>query len=158
MLKFVRPGRLVRSVGLFLLSWLMAASALATAPQLASISPAGAQRGSEVQLSFKGERLQDTAEVICYEPGIQVLRLISATNQAVAAQVKIAPDCALGEHHLRLRTECGISELRTFFVGAYPVIEEIEPNNERTNAQKVALNTTVAGVMKSEDTDCFAVE
>ena len=64
----------------------------------------------------------------------------------------------MGEHHLRIRTETGVSELRTFFVGPYPVVAEKEPNNEPTNAQKVALNTTVTGVITSEDVDCFAVE
>ena len=59
---------------------------------------------------------------------------------------------------MRLRTATGLSELRTFFVGPYPVIAEQEPNNEPTNAQKVALNTTVTGVITSEDVDCFAVE
>ena len=74
------------------------------------------------------------------------------------AQIKIAPDCRLGEHHLRIRTETGLSELRTFFVGPYPVVAEQEPNNDLTNAQKVALNTTVTGVITSEDVDCFVVE
>ena len=65
----------------------------------------------------------------------------------------------MGEHHLRVRTATGLSELRTFFVGPYPVVAEKEPNNEPcTNAQKVALNTTVTGVITSEDVDCFAVE
>jgi len=72
--------------------------------------------------------------------------------------VKLAPDCPLGEHHLRLRTATGYSELRTFFVGPYPVVEEKEPNNEPGQAQKVALNTTVEGIITSEDVDCFAVE
>src|SRR5205823_1150840 len=84
--------------------------------------------------------------------------LNSTTNQSVQAQVKITADCSLGEHHLRVRTASGISELRTFFVGPYPVIEETEPNNERSKAQKVALNSTIAGVLKSEDVDCYAVE
>jgi len=143
---------------LLLAGVLTATSLWGTAPQLASIAPAGGQRGTEVELSFKGERLQDAEEVICYEPGIQVLKVADATNQIVKAQVKIASDCALGEHHLRVRTAGGISELRTFFVGPYPVVEEIEPNNDMSKAQKVALNSTVAGTIKNEDVDCFAVE
>jgi len=147
------------SCRLLVLAGIFAAmSAFATAPQLASIAPAGAQRGAEVELSFKGERLQDAEEVICYEPGIQILKLAAGTNEVAKAQVKIAADCPLGEHHLRVRTAGGLSELRTFFVGPYPVVEETEPNNTRTNAQKIALNSTVAGVIKSEDVDCFSIE
>jgi hypothetical protein len=143
---------------LFWLASLAAAGAWATAPQLASISPAGAQRGTEVEMTFKGERLEDAEEVICYEPGIEVLALSSVSNQTVKAQVKITPECALGEHHLRLRAATGISELRTFYVGPYPVIEEVEPNNDRTNPQKVTLNSAIAGTIKGEDVDCFAIE
>lgn len=139
---------------IFLLS---AVSACATAPHLASIVPTGGERGTELQLSFSGDRLQDTDEIICYEPGIEFKHFTQVTNNAVKALVKIKPDCGLGEHHLRLRTASGISELRTFFVGPYPVVAEIEPNNTPAKAQKISLNTTIAGVITSEDVDCFAV-
>ena len=128
------------------------------APHLASVLPTGGQRGTQLEVSFQGDRLQDAEEIICYEPGLEVLKLSLVTNRIVTAQVKIAPDCRLGEHHLRLRTATGLSELRTFFVGPYPVVAEKEPNNDPTNAQKIALNTTVTGVITSEDVDCFAVE
>src|SRR5882672_3933494 len=130
----------------------------ATAPHLASITPTGGQRGTELEVSFNGDRLQDAEEVICYEPGIEVLKLNLATNKVVKAQLRIAPGCSMGEHHLRLRAATGISELRTFFVGPYPVVAETEPNNEPGKAQKIALNTTVEGVITSEDVDCFAIE
>ena len=135
-----------------------AAEAGAVAPHLASVLPTGGQRGTQVGVSFHGDRLQDAEEVICYEPGLEVLKLNLVTNKIVTAQVKIAPDCTLGEHHVRLRTATGLSELRTFFVGPYPVVAEKEPNNDPTNAQKITLNTTVTGVISSEDVDCFAVE
>jgi len=133
-------------------------TARAAAPHLVSIVPTGGQRGTLLELQFKGERLEDTQEIICYEPGLQVLKLSPVTNKIVRAQLKIAPDCRLGEQHLRLRTASGLSELRTFLVGPFPVIDEIEPNNEPAKAQAVPLNTTVAGVIKNEDVDCFSVE
>jgi hypothetical protein len=132
--------------------------ALATAPQLSSITPTGGQRGTELEVSFNGDRLQDTEEIICYEPGIQILKLNSVTNKVVKAQVKLASDSRLGEYHLRLRSTTGLSELRTFFIGPFPVVTEAEPNNYPTNAQPVALNTTIAGVIASEDVDRFKVD
>jgi hypothetical protein len=135
-----------------------AASACAVAPHLASITPTSGQRGNELELSFHGERLQDAVEIIAYEPGLEVRRLNLVTNQLVKATVQLSPECGLGEHHLRLRTATGLSELKTFFVGAFPVVDEKEPNDTPAQAQKLALNTTVAGVITSEDVDCFAVE
>ncbi len=132
--------------------------AQATSPHLTSLLPTGAQRGTEVQVSFVGDRLQDAEEIICYEPGIEVLKLDLITNKTVTAQLKIAPDCHFGEHHLRLRTATGLSELLTFLVGPFPVVPEQEPNNVPRTAQPVPLNTTVTGVITGEDMDCFRVE
>jgi len=129
-----------------------------TAPKLASISPTGAQRGTELELRMSGARLDDTKEIVFYEPGIELLKIESAKTNMVKVQIKLLPDCAIGEHHLRLRTAGGVSELRTFQVGMFPVVTEVEPNNAFTNAQKVPLNTTVSGSIASEDTDCFSFE
>jgi hypothetical protein len=130
----------------------------AVAPHVASLMPTGGQCGTQVELSFRGDRLQDAEEIIAYEPGLELVKIGLVTNHVVKAQVRIASDCRLGEHHLRLRTATGLSELRTFFVGPFPVVAEQEPNNDIANAQKVPLNTTVTGVITSEDVDCFAVE
>src|SRR5207253_1550264 len=91
------------------------------------------------------------------EPGIKVLKIDAAKTNSIKAQIQIAADCPFGEYHLRLRTAGGISELRTFQVGPFPVVNEIEPNNASTNAQKIALNTTVSGNIASEDIDYFTV-
>src|ERR1017187_5378375 len=136
----------------------VAASACAVAPHLASITPSGGQRGKELELRLHGDRLQDAVEVVACGPGLEVRRLNFVTNKLVKATVKLSPDCSLDEHHLRLRTASGLSELRTFFVGPFPVLAEKEPNNTPAQAQKIALNTTVAGIITSEDVDCFAVE
>jgi len=148
---------MLKICGAFLVC-LLPLCAFATAPKLDSIFPTGAQRGTEAQLNFRGDRLGDAGEVIAYEPGIEIQRLLSVTNKLVRVSVRIAPDCPLGEHHLRLRTASGLSELRTFFVGPYPVVTEAEPNNTPAQAQRIKLNTTVAGVITAEDVDCFSVQ
>jgi hypothetical protein len=138
--------------------FLLANSAQAVAPNLSSITPSGGQRGVELEVSFNGDRLQDAEEILCYETGIQILKLNSITNRSIKAQLKLTPDGKLGEYHFRVRTKGGLSELRTFFVGPFPVVSEVEGNNQITNAQKIQLNTTVAGVVASEDVDCFLLE
>src|SRR3954453_14021501 len=130
----------------------------ATAPRLSSILPVGGQLGSELEVSFEGERLQDTEQILTYETGLTILKLNLVTNKLVKAQVKIEPGCELGEHHFRVRTASGLSELMTFFVGPFPVVTETEPNSELQKAQKAELNTTIAGVLVNEDEDWFAVE
>jgi len=135
------------------LSFLNAAS-----PSLGSIQPRGAQRGTEAVVTFNGGRLADAQEILIYYPGITVKKLEVVNDAAVKATLAIAADCRLGEHAFRVRTAGGISDLRTFWVGAMPVIDEKEPNSEFDKPQPIAMNTTVHGVVDSEDQDYFVVE
>ncbi|HLN28881.1 MAG TPA: PPC domain-containing protein [Gemmataceae bacterium] len=132
--------------------------ALAASPSLGSILPRGGQRGTQTVLYFNGGRLSDTKEILFYYPGITVTKLEVVNDGQVKAAVKIAPDCRLGEHAVRVRTASGISELHTFFVGALPQIDEKEPNSEFTAPQKIPLNVTVNGVIDNEDVDYFSFE
>jgi hypothetical protein len=59
---------------------------------------------------------------------------------------------------MRLRTASGISDLRTFYVGPFPMVDEKEPNNNFKEPQKLKMNVTVAGVVANEDVDYYSVE
>jgi hypothetical protein len=106
---------------------------------------------------MEGKRLEDAQEIFWYDPGIEVSQL-EPVKTGIKAKIHIASDCPLGEHALRLRTATGLSELRTFWVGALPTVMEKEPNNDGAQAQKIDLNVTVTGIITGEDVDCFAVE
>jgi hypothetical protein len=154
--------RAVRSIPLCLLFvcfvCFVVSPAFGASPALGGVSPRGAQRGTEVELVLGGARLSDAQEVLFYSPGLQVTKLQVVNDGQVKATVKVAPDCRLGEHALRLRTASGLSELRTFWVGALPVVQEKEPNSDFAAPQPVPLNVTVHGVVDSEDVDYFVVE
>jgi hypothetical protein len=148
-----------RKTGLAFAAFFLCALALhAVAPNFASISPAGGQRGTTVDVTLRGERLADVQEVFFYRPGIAVARIVEATDKQVKLALNVAPDCELGEHPLRLRTASGVSALRIFYVGPFPNVDEKEPNNTPAKPQSVTLNTTVNGMLGSEDVDVFAVD
>ncbi len=153
-------GSLRLRVLLLTVSFLTAAAVRAADPRLTSISPPGAQRGTEVDVTLRGQRLADAQEILLYEPGIKVLGLepIEKNANAVKAKLAIAPDCALGLHALRVRTASGISDLRTLSVGALKEITEAEPNNELESPQSIDLDVTVHGVVENEDVDYFLVQ
>ena len=92
-----------------------------------------------------------------YSPGVEVTSL-EPSDKAVKVKVKVAPDCRLGEHVAQVRTATGISEYRTFFVGALPAVAEKEPNSQFDTPQEIAMNVTVQGVVTSEDVDYFVVD
>jgi len=146
--------------GLLVLVWAVSGlvlSAYATTPRLNSTTPAGAQRGTEVEVKFNGSRLEDAQEVVFYGPGIQCTKIDTSKTNSVKARFKIAPDCRLGEHQFRVRAGGGISDLRTFWVGALTEVPEKEPNNELPKAQTVPLNSTVVGSAGGEDVDYYQV-
>lgn len=132
--------------------------ASASDPELSVIMPRGAQRGTEQVFQFSGARIDDAQEIFFYEPGFEVLEIKPVNANVIDVKVRIAADCALGEHTAQIRTKSGISDYRTFFIGALPVIDEKEPNTEFTTPQAIALNTTVHGVVENEDVDFFVVE
>ena len=130
----------------------------ANPPRLTATTPPGGQRGTESELRLTGSRLDKAPEIIFATPGIKVVKIESAKTNVVKATIQIAKDCELGEHQLRVRTAGGVSELRTFWVGAYPNVAEFEPNNERVKAHQLQLGTTVNGSSGGDDVDLFRVE
>jgi hypothetical protein len=137
---------------------LAAPHAQAATPGFSAIRPVGAQRGAEVEVNLTGARLADAKEVVFHEPGIAVTKLTVVNDTHVKVMFKIAPDARLGLYDLRVRSATGVSELRTFSVGPYKDIAEVEPNNDFAKPQVIAMNTCVNGIADNEDVDYFAIE
>src|SRR5688572_24054067 len=93
--------------------------ALAVQPQIGGLTPVGLQRGVPTELTISGGRLADAKELMFYTPGFTVTEIAAVNDGAVKAKVTVAPDCRLGIHALRLRTESGVSNLLTFTVGPF---------------------------------------
>jgi hypothetical protein len=145
--------------------------------------PHGGQRGTQLEVVISGTSLDDAQEILLDGPGLEFadLRVPAAPAQDVAspergrrggrrgrnnagptqelrATLKIASDCAMGSHRIRVRTATGLSNLVNFYVGPLPIVEEKEPNTDFTRPQAVPLNVTVHGRIDREDSDYFVVE
>ena len=136
----------------------LAPAARAASPSLGSIAPYGAQRGTEIEVSFNGGNLGDAQEIMFYYPGIQATSLQAVNENTVKTKLAIAPDCRLGIHAVRVRTATGMTNLRTFSVGAMPEVAEVEPNSEFVTPQKINLDVTVNGFVNNEDVDYYLIE
>lgn len=143
---------------LAILTALLVAPALhAATPKLVEILPRGGQRGADVDVTFTGDRLDDAAEVLFYSPGFTVKEITPVDAKNVKIKMAIAPDCKLGEHIMRLRTNSGLSEAWSFWVGQYPTVDEVEPNDDFAAPQRIEMNQTVHGVAQNEDVDFYIV-
>jgi hypothetical protein len=127
----------------------------AFSPVLSLVNPRGGQRGTEMEIHFHGQRLEEISEALFYTPGLSLSNIEIKDPQHAVAKLTIAPDTPLGEHSLRLRTPGGLTELRSFWVGQFPNLAEAEPNATFETAQKIELNHTVMGVADNEDDDYY---
>lgn len=141
-----------------LLILVCATSVFAASPRLSGISPRGVQRGTETVLTFSGSTLGDGEQILFYSPGFEVVKVETIDANNCKATVKISPDCRLGEHVAQVRTKTGISDYRTFYIGALPQVDEKEPNNFFDQPQPIALNQTIVGTIGGEDVDYYIVE
>ncbi len=137
---------------------LISPGAIAATPSLGAIRPVGGQRGTEIEITLSGARLGDAQEILYYQPGITTVSLKKVDDNNIKAKIKIAADCMLGLHDIRVRTSSGISELRTFSVGALKETSEVEPNNDFQAPQSIPMNVTVTGIADNEDVDYYAVQ
>ena len=121
----------MKSIVLATLALLVAAvPAWAVAPTIRLIQPVGGQRGTEVSVAITGQRLADIQEILFYQPGITVTKIVGGKDAQAVATFKIAEVAALGLHDFRVRTATGISSLKTFSVGTLRDVAEVEPNND----------------------------
>lgn len=140
------------------LNLLLVAVVSASSPVLTIIMPRGVERGKQHVVTFSGARLADAQEILLYRPGVKVDKLEVVNANSVKVTLTVDPECRLGEHIAQVRTASGISEFRSFYVGALPQVVEKEPNTDFETPQTVSLNVTVAGVVQNEDVDYYAVE
>jgi hypothetical protein len=142
-----------------LLSVLLASADLqAVQPSVGAISPYGVQRGKETIVTFSGARLGEAERLLFYSPGLTTQAIEKVNDNTIKATIAVAEDCRLGIHALRIQTTMGVSNLRTFTVGALPEVPEVEPNSEFATPQAIELNTTVSGIVQNEDVDYFLVK
>jgi hypothetical protein len=133
-------------------------SARAASPDVREILPRGGQRGTEIDVILRGDHLSDAQEILFYQAGLSAAK-IEYEKKQVKARFRIAADAPLGQHALRLRTATGVSELRTFWVGPFPVVQEDskQPPIKFESPQQIPLNVTVEGTINNEEADYFAV-
>lgn len=138
---------------------ILAGTALAGSPNVSTITPAVAQRGTEVEVVVSGSRLADARTLLFNDPGIQVLGVSEAEAGKFKAKLKIAPDARLGEYVVRAVTNSGLADVRLFYVTPYPVQKEAdEDKTDPYKPQAVPLGITMYGSTPGEDQDRYEVD
>lgn len=124
-------------------------------PRLDSVSPLGGQRGTEIELTLRGQRLNEPQALLLSRPGIEVVEVKKGKDATVCTiNLRLAADCPLGAHPLRLRTAAGLSNLCQLFIGAaVEIVETRVPGAP----QLVTTACTIDGAINGEETDCYQI-
>ena len=127
----------------------------AAAPEVTSLFPAGARRGTSASVTIQGKIGDGAVRVWCSRPGVKV----TLPEKPGPITVDVAADAEPGVCWLRFYNDEGASGLRPFVVGDLSEINEVEPNDDWKKSQTLAeLPVVVNGQhVKGGDSDSFAV-
>lgn len=133
---------------------LLATLAPAAPPTVTALYPAGAQRGTTVEVVATGTFERWPVQTWCDHPGIAVTPHKDRGKLTVTVAKEVPP----GLYSLRLADEQGASALRPFFVGTLPEVADKEPNDDTRKPQVLAASAVVNGKLGTRgDVDCFAL-
>jgi hypothetical protein len=134
-----------------LIALILTTPAIAAAPILSHIFPAGGQRGAKVTVTCTGKF---DWPVKVFAPGIEVATGSESSKVEIAVPANLAADRVW----IRFYNAEGASAAVPFLIGQLPEVAEQEPNNTTGNAQAIAdPNLTINGVLAAADVDGFAV-
>jgi hypothetical protein len=126
--------------------------AFSAPPAITYLYPAGAQRGTSVEVTAAGT-LDASAKVWASGTGVAV------ENDKGKLKVAVAKDAVPGVYWLRAHNADGASGLRPFVVGTLPEVTEKEPNDDVKKPHQLDGSSYVVNgkLEKNGDVDCFAV-
>ena len=126
-------------VVLLILFFAVPASAGPMTRNVEFVLPRIGQRGTTVDIRIQGVSLNDPKEVVFYSPGIRAVELRMApeppprrslihgawVDQEIRCRFVISPDCGPGELVFRVRTATELTNIGTFHVSPFRVIDEV---------------------------------
>lgn len=148
----VRLSSLVIGV---LLGPLLVPAIQAAPPTVTYLYPAGACRGTSVEVTAGGTFERWPVQVWVSGQGVEA----KAAKDKGKLSVRVSADAAPGTYYIRLYDEQGASSLRPFQVGLLPDVIEKEPNDDPKKPQLIDRAAVVVNgrLEKPGDVDCFTV-
>lgn len=130
-------------------------AAAQTGPQLLTVFPPGAKTGETVEVTCAGSGFTGDEKLLFSGKGFTAERVGDAVTgkqpapgqPTATVKFKVTAPKDSGMYDVRVVSKSGLSNPRAFVVGDMTEVNETEPNNDVGQAQKIALDTTVNGVI-----------
>jgi hypothetical protein len=135
-----------------------AAMAAGPIPALAGLDPPGVTVGETAEWTITGRGLSRVERLLISGTGIEVVAIRPDSDESLRITVRAAAGAEPGFRELRAVGPGGISNLLMFRVDHLPQSREAEPNDDPGEANSLALNSAVAGVIGPLDLDHFAFQ
>ncbi len=153
-----RRSLVIRVTGILGAVVLAGSASQAAVPSVESVTPICGQRGQEFTLSLYGSHLVNPADILLYQPGVELVRFEQGDKNTLNVVLRSRPEARLGAHPFRLRTVGGVSELRQFFLVHDAVTARVESNVSSAKAQKVAAECCISGSLAEGEVHWFALD
>ncbi|MEZ6135830.1 MAG: serine protease [Pirellulaceae bacterium] len=130
------------------------------APRLLTTMPMGAQVGSEVSVTIRGDFLENPELLSFSDPGIAARPKLDAAGKSIDNQflVTVAADLPPGVYEARVMTRLGLSSSRAFSIGTLPEVVREKPNIELAHALDLAIDTLCNAYASPRAMDHYAIE
>lgn len=99
------------------------------APRITSIYPAGAMRGTSIEITIQGTGLKDLKHTLLQGSGVSIALLPGTDDTSRKVTLTVSRDAALGRREVRFADEREASNVRIISIGQVPEVNEVEPNN-----------------------------
>lgn len=130
-------------------------------PNLQGVDPPGYQIAEEVDISLRGQGLQNLNGVLFLTEGMELVEFLEPgegePGRTAVARVRLSDEVEPGIHWLRVRSPHGISNMQPFALGDFPVVPPGEDNEAPEGAHRIALNHTVGGQLARGRSNYFVV-
>ncbi len=157
--------------GLFVVMAFFACEAAARAQlpstQLEAVFPCGGNPGATFEVVVGGQNLDDVNQLRFSHPGITAVQKMAEPTpfdpepQPVENTflVTVTPEVPVGTYDIRCQGKYGLSNSRRFLISRQTEVKETEPNNEKKDAQLIALPCILHGQSQNgPDVDWFQFE
>jgi hypothetical protein len=136
---------------------LLAGPAHAQVPSVGFVFPPGAQVNTTAKVNVGGGNLQGATAVLISGEGVEAKITANTEAASLPVELNVSPNAVPGERQVRVVTPRGTSNAGRLWVGAFPEVNETEPNNTVAAPHKLEkLPITVNGqVNGGEDADYF---
>ncbi|MDP7275449.1 MAG: PPC domain-containing protein [Planctomycetaceae bacterium] len=123
-------------------------------PVITTVTPAGGQLGTSLEVTVTGSGLEGPARLDCTAPGVETEAIDNAKDGRY--RITIPTSTPPGLYDLRVAGRNGLSSPRLFQVGNRRELSEVDPNNTLAKPQPVPLNAVLNGRLgEAGDQDCF---